>query len=118
MGDVYVAFGILIHYFMQCPSYLFKCTPPSSTFIEFIIFFDFSLHKMFRCIFGLRPFDSPKGPLAHKQTSLPITFNGIKLILTSTVAPTTYLKNWAFVVLVIVVRFMVNQYPFFLEALA
>jgi hypothetical protein len=117
MGDVHMGFEILIHYFMQCPSYLLKCTPPSSTFIESVIFLYFSLHKMFGCIFGLRSFDIPKGPLAHKQTSLPIIFNGVKLILTSTIAPTIYLRNWAFVVSVIVVRFTVYQHPFFLEAL-
>jgi hypothetical protein len=38
-------------------------------------------------------------------------------MLTSTIAPTTYLRNWAFVILVIVARFMVDQHHFFLKAL-
>jgi hypothetical protein len=38
-------------------------------------------------------------------------------MLTSTIAPTTYLRSWAFVVLLIVARFMVNQHHFFLKAL-
>jgi len=47
MGDVHVAFGILIYYFVQDPSYFLQCTPPSSTFIKSFISFGFSLHKMF-----------------------------------------------------------------------
>jgi hypothetical protein len=66
---------------------------------------------------GVGSFDSPKGPLARKQASLPITFGGVGLILTFTVAPTTYLRNWALVAAIIVVRFMVDQLPFLLEAL-
>jgi hypothetical protein len=118
MGDVQMAFGIIIHCLMQCPLYLLKCTPPFSTFIESVIFFDFFLHKTFVCLLGLRSFDSPERPLAHKQASLPITFGGVRLILTSTIDPTTYLNNWAFVVSIITVRFMVDQRHFFFEALA
>jgi hypothetical protein len=40
------------------------------------------------------------------------------LISTSTIAPIAYLGNWAFVVLIIVVWFMINPCPFLLEALA
>jgi hypothetical protein len=47
-----------------------------------------------------------------------ITFDGIGLILTITIAPTTYLGNLAFVVFIITIRFMVHQHPFFFEALA
>ncbi len=63
-------------------------------------------------------FDSPEGPLAHKQASLPITFSGVELISTSTIAPIAYLRSWALVALVIVIRFMVDQCPFLFEALA
>jgi len=118
MGDVHVVFGILILCFVQHPSYILQCTPPFSTFTKSLISFDFSFLQMFGCLLDPRSFDSPKEPLAHKQTSLPITFITIKLILTSNIAPTTYLKNWALVVLVITIRFMVDQRPFFLEALA
>jgi hypothetical protein len=117
MGDVQVAFGILNHCFMQHPSYFLWCTLLFSTFIESLISFDSSLHKMFGHLLGLRPFDSLKGPLARKQTSLPITFNGIGLILTFTIAATTYLGSWAFVIWVIVVRFMVDQNLFLLKTL-
>jgi len=54
----------------------------------------------------------------HKQTSFPIIFNGVGLISTSTITPTTYLGNWAFIILIIGVRSMVNQPPFLFEALA
>jgi hypothetical protein len=67
---------------------------------------------------GLGSFDSPKRPLARKQASLRITFNGIKLILTSTITPIAYSGNLALVVLVITARFMVDHLPFLLEALA
>jgi hypothetical protein len=40
--------------------------------------------------FGFRVFDNPERPLVHKQASLPITFSGVELISTSTIAPTTY----------------------------
>jgi len=63
-------------------------------------------------------FDSLEGPLAKKQASLLITFNGIEFISTSTIAPTVYLGYWVLVTSVIVVRFMVDQCPFFLEVLA
>ncbi len=69
MDDVHVAFGIQM--------YLLQCTPPFSTFIKSFISFDYSLHKMFWRLLGPRSFDSPKRPLAHKQTSFPITFSGV-----------------------------------------
>jgi hypothetical protein len=65
-----------------------------------------------------RSFDNPKGPLARKQASLPITFDGIGLIMTSTIAPIAYLGSWALVTSVVVGRFMVDQHFFLLEALA
>jgi hypothetical protein len=58
---------------------------------------------MFGCLLGPRSFDSPEGPLAHKQASLPITFGGIEVISTSTIAPTIYLGSWAFFISIIVV---------------
>jgi hypothetical protein len=115
MGDVHITFGILTCYFMQHPLYILQCTPSSSTFTEVFISFDSSFLQMFGCLLGPRSFDNPKGPLTHKQVSFPITFNGVKLLSTSTIAPTTYLGSWAFIVLVIVVRFMVDQRPLFLE---
>jgi hypothetical protein len=39
MGDVQVSFEILTHYFVQQPSYLLGCTPPSSTFIKSFVSF-------------------------------------------------------------------------------
>ncbi len=117
MGDVQVAFGIPTCCFVHHPLYLFRCTPPSSIFIESFIFFYSSFHKVFGHLLGPGSFNSLEGPLVCKQTSLPITFNGIGLILTSTIAPIAYLKSWALVVLVIVVRFMVDQCLFLLEAL-
>jgi hypothetical protein len=54
----------------------------------------------------------------HKQTILPITFNGIRLIPMATIAPTTYSRNWPFVISIIVARFMVDQRPFLFEAVA
>jgi len=46
-----------------------------------------------------------------------MTFGGIEIIPMATITPTTYLKGWAFVISIIVVRFMVDQHPFLLEAL-
>jgi hypothetical protein len=102
---------------MQQPSYLLRCTPPISNFMESLISFDYSLLQVFGCLLGLRSFDNPKGCLVHKQASLPITFGGIKFILTTTMIPTTYLWSWALVASIIVVRFMVDQRPFLFEAL-
>jgi hypothetical protein len=65
-GDVQVAFGTLTHCFMQWPSYLFQCTPPSSTFIQSLISFDSSFLQMFGHLLGLGSFDNPKGFIAHK----------------------------------------------------
>ncbi len=73
---------------------------------------------MFGCLLGLRSFDSPKGFLVHKQTSLLITFGGVGLILTSTIAPTTYLESWAFVDSIRTIMLMVDQHPFLLKTLA
>jgi hypothetical protein len=68
---------------------------------------------VFGHLLGLRTLNSRKGPSIHKQTFFPITFDGIGLIPTA-----TYLGSWAFVASTIIVRFMVNQHPFLLEALA
>jgi len=73
---------------------------------------------MFGRLSGLRSFDSSQGPLAYKQAFFPIILGGIGFIPTSTIAPTTYLGSWAFIVSIIVVRFMVDQCPFFLQTLA
>jgi len=117
MGDVQVAFGILIHCFIQRPSYFLWCTPPFSTFIKSLISFDFSFFQMFGHLLGLSSFDSPKGPLVRKQVSLLITFNGVRLILTLTIALEAYLGKWVLVVSFITARFIVDQRPFLLETL-
>jgi len=85
MGDVQVAFGILIHYFVHCPLYFLWCTPPSSTFTKFFISFDSSLPQVFGHHLDLGSLDSLKRPLACKQASLPITFGGIRFISTSNI---------------------------------
>jgi hypothetical protein len=72
---------------------------------------------MFAHLLGPILFNSPKGLLTYKQTSLPITFNGVKLISTSTIALTIYLGSWALIILVIAIRFMVDQCPFLLKGL-
>jgi hypothetical protein len=72
---------------------------------------------MFGHFLHLGSFDSLERFLACKQASLPITFGGVKLILTSTIALVACLGNWALVVLVIVVKFMVDQWFFLLKAL-
>ncbi len=87
------------------------------TFIKSFISFDSTFHKVFGCFLNPRSFDSPKRPLVRKQASLPITFNGVRLILTFTIALTTYSGSWALVTSIIVVRFMVDQHPFLFEAL-
>ncbi len=56
--------------------------------------------------------------LACKQVYFLITFGYINIIPTTTIAPITYLGSWVFVASIIVVRFMVDQRPFLLEALA
>jgi hypothetical protein len=72
---------------------------------------------MFRHLLSPRSFDSLKGLLAHKQVFFLITFDGIRFILIATIALVAYLVNWAFVNLIIGVRFMVDQCPFFIETL-
>jgi hypothetical protein len=118
MNDVQVAFGILTHCFVQWLSYLLQCTPPSSTFIKSLTSFDSSLLQVFGHLLGPRSFNNPKGSLAHKQSSFPMTFNGIELILTTTIALVANLGNWVLVISVIAIRFMVDQRPFLLETLA
>jgi hypothetical protein len=73
---------------------------------------------VFGCLLGLRSFDSPRRPLAPKQVSFSITFGGVEFILTFTITLTPYLGSWALVTLVIAIKFMVDQHPFLLEALA
>jgi hypothetical protein len=72
---------------------------------------------MFGCFLGPRSFNNPKGPLTCKKTSLPITFGGSRFISTPAITP-AYLKSWALVTSIIAIRFMVDQCPFLLEALA
>ncbi len=91
-----------------------SCTPSSLTFINSqvcpLILPSF---LMFGRLWGPRSIDSLEGPLTRKQV-FPIILSGIELIPTSTITLIIYLKNWAFVASIIVVRFMVNQRPFFL----
>jgi hypothetical protein len=54
--------------------------------------------------------------MVHKHASLPIIFGGVGFISTFTFAPIA--KDWALVVSIIVVRFMINQCPLLLEVLA
>jgi hypothetical protein len=103
---------------MQRPLYLLRCRPQFSIFIKSLVSFNSSLLQMFGHLLGPRSFNSPKGPLAYKQASLPIVFGDISFILTTIISPTTYLGCWALVVSIIVTRFMVNQHPFLFEALA
>jgi hypothetical protein len=117
MGDVHITFVILIHCFMQQPSYLLQSTPPFSTFIESLISFDFSFFQRFEHLLGLESFDNPERPLAHKQVFFPITFGGIGLIPMATITSSTYLRSWALVASIVAIRFMVDQHPFLFEAL-
>jgi hypothetical protein len=82
---------------MQHSSYLLCGTPLSSTFIHSIVSFNFSLLQVFGCFLGPGSFHSLEGLLAHKHVFIPINFDGIEFILIITIAPTTYLENWAFV---------------------
>jgi hypothetical protein len=108
LGNVQVTFGIIIHCFAQHSLYLLHYTPPSSTFIDSLVSFDFSLFQMFGCLLGPMSFDSFEGPLVHKHAYSLIIFNGIKFILTTTITPTISLKNYAFLASIIVVRFIVK----------
>jgi len=73
---------------------------------------------VFRQLLGLGSFDNLKRPLAYKQASFPMTFDGIRFIPMATFAPIIYLRSWAFVASIIVTRFMVDQCPFLFETLA
>jgi hypothetical protein len=117
MGDAHVAFKILTHYFMQQLLYLLRYTLPSSTFIKSFTSFDSSLLQMFGRLLDPGCFNNPKRFLACKQASLPITFGGIGLVLIATITSIVYLRSWALVASIIVIRFMVDQCPFLLEAL-
>jgi hypothetical protein len=68
---------------------------------------------MFRRLLGLGSFDNLERRLTRKQAFFAITFGGIRLIPTTTITRATYLGNWPFVVLIIDVKFMVDQHPFF-----
>jgi hypothetical protein len=98
--------------------YFLQCTLLSSTFIEFLISFHFSFFQIFECLLSPKSFDSLEGPLAHKQTFLLITFGGLEIISITTIALIPYLGSWAFVVSIVVARFMVDEDPFLFEALA
>jgi hypothetical protein len=101
---------------MQRQSYLLRCTPPFSIFIEYFVSFDSSLLQMFGHLLSLGSFDRQKRPLDHKQAYLPTIFGGINFILITTIALTSYLRSCAFITSIIIVRFMVDQHPFLLEA--
>jgi hypothetical protein len=92
-------------------------TSRSSTFIESLTSVNFSFLQMFGHLLGPKSFDNLEVLLNHKQASLPIIFNGTRLISITTITPITYLGSWAFITLIIVARFMVNQHLFLLEAL-
>jgi hypothetical protein len=113
MGDAQVTFRIIIHCFVQQPSYVLRYTPSSSTFIESFVSFDSSF-QMLKCFLGQGSFDSLKRLLYHKQTFFLITYNGIRVIRTTTITLITYLRNWALAISIKVVKFMIDQHPFLL----
>jgi hypothetical protein len=63
---------------------------------------------MFGHLLGPKSFDSPERPLAYKQAYLPMTFGGIGLIPIATITPIAYLGNWALIISIIVVTFVVD----------
>ncbi len=73
---------------------------------------------MFGHFLNPRSFDSPEGFLTYKHFFFPITFGGIKFIPITTITLITYIGSWAFVVSIIVVKFMVDQHPFLFETFA
>jgi hypothetical protein len=72
---------------------------------------------MFRHLLSPRSFNSLEGLLVHKQVSFLITFDGVRFILIATIALVIYLVSWAFIDLIISVKFMVDQHPLFLQTL-
>ncbi len=64
---------------------------------------------MFGCFLGPKSLVSFEWPLAHIHASLPIIFDGIRFIPTSTITLWTYLRSWDLVAWIIVIRFMVDQ---------
>jgi hypothetical protein len=82
-----------------------------STFIDSFVSFDFSFLQVFGHLLDPRSFHSLEGPLIHRHASLPINFKGIRLISITTIAPTTYLRSWAFVASIKIAKIMVNQHP-------
>jgi hypothetical protein len=76
-----------------------------------------SFLQVFRHLLGLGSFDSPKNILTRKWAFLPITFNGIKFIPSTTITLTIYLRSWALVVSFIAVGFMIDQHPCLFETL-
>jgi len=72
---------------------------------------------MFRHLLSPRSFDSLEGLLVHKQVSFLITFDGVRFILIATIALVIYLVSWAFIDLIISVKFMADQHPLFLQTL-
>jgi hypothetical protein len=61
---------------------------------------------MFIRLLGLKSFDSPKRPLAHKQVFFSIIFGGVRFISITTITPTTYLGSWALVISIIIVTYL------------
>ncbi len=72
---------------------------------------------MFRHLLSPRSFNSLEGLLVHKQVSFLITFDGVRFILIATIALVIYLVSWAFIDLIISVKFMADQHPLFLQTL-
>ncbi len=115
LGDVQVAFGFQL--IASCNSHRIYTLHTFFHLHKFLYFFYSSLFQIFRHLLGLGSFDSLKGSLACKHACFPIAFSGIRLIPIATIALATYLKNWAHVVSIIIVKFIVNQCPFLLKAL-
>jgi hypothetical protein len=72
---------------------------------------------MFGHLSGVGFFDSVKIILTHKHDFLLIFFSGIGFISIATIGPIAYLGNWAFVISIKTIRFMVDQHPFLFKSL-
>jgi len=111
LGNVHVAFGVLIHCFAYRCYYFFVFSPipiflAATTFLWFNFHFCiWETHKAKLC---------PNVPIVHWQAFFPISRGEISLVFMKIIAPTTYLRNWGLVAPTIVSNFLQDDHPFLL----
>ncbi len=93
LGDVQVAFGIVVRCFMQRPYYLPHSFPPFLDFQRHLASFYSTFIRVYGRLLGPSSLECPKASLVCQQSSFPISRGVIGLASMEVIALVAYLES-------------------------